>query len=181
MDSYDFLGRLEDAGHYLGEVKFWSVQEISEMIKLEGKLLNYTLFSAKLSCAVRDINFEEHFCVLPTDTLLTEFGMCRFFKSIPIAPDILPDTQHEIVAAKDFFEMDVPTSTFVSFNPEANDFFLFPGDKVRILKEIGQSKGLYGATGIVQFHNYEKLSIIGPFQFFCNREDVELIERKKQQ
>ena len=54
-----------------------------------------------------------------------------------------------------------------------------PGDKVRILKEIGQSRGLYGATGVVQFHTFDTLSIVGPFQFFCNREDVELIERKK--
>ena len=54
-----------------------------------------------------------------------------------------------------------------------------PGDKVRILKEIGQSRGLYGTTGVVQFHTFDTLSIIGPSQFFCNREDVELIERKR--
>ena len=61
----------------------------------------------------------------------------------------------------------------------ANDKFLYSGDKVRILHEIGQSKGLAGATGIVEFQTYNTLSIIGPYQFFCNREDVELIERKK--
>lgn len=179
MDIFDIQDRFENAGHFLDSVKFWSVQEISEMIKLEGNLLDQVLFSAKLSCALRDINFEEHFCVLPTDTLLTEFGLCRFFKSIPIAPDILPDTRHDVIVAKDYFEINTPKSKFISHNPKANDFFLFPGDKVRILKEIGQSRGLYGVTGIVQFHTYDTLSIMGPFQFFCKREDVELIERNK--
>lgn len=180
MDILDIQNRFEEAGHFLGSIKFWSVEEISKMIKLEGKLLEETLFSAKLSCAVKGINFEEHFCTLPTDILLTEFGLCRFFKSIPIAPDILPDTQHDVIVAKDYFEINSPTSKFISRNPKANDFFLFPGDKVRILKEIGQSRGLYGVTGTVQFHTYDTLSIMGPFQFFCNREDVELIERNKQ-
>ena len=38
---------------------------------------------------------------------------------------------------------------------------------------------LYGVTGVVQYHTSDTLSIVGPLQFFCNLEDVELIERKK--
>ena len=180
MKTYSIEDRLENAGHFLGAIKFWSLYEVAGMLKVEGDLFDKVLFSAKLSCAVRDINYEEHFCSLPTDTLVTAFGLCRFLKSIPIAPDILPDTQHDVILAKDYFEIYEPNNNkFISTNPNANNFFLMPGDKVRILKEIGQSRGLYGATGVVQFHTCDTLSIIGPFQFFCNREDVELIERKK--
>ena len=179
MKTYSIEDRLENAGHILGAIKFWSLYEVAGMLKVEGDLFDKVLFSAKLSCAVRDINYEEHFCSLPTDTLVTDFGLCRFLKSIPIAPDILPDTQHDVILAKDYFEIYEPNNNkFISTNPNANNFFLMPGDKVRILKEIGQSRGLYGATGVVQFHTFDTLSIIGPSQFFCNREDVELIERK---
>ena len=152
---------------------------MADIIKLEGKLFDQVVFAAKAGCAARGINYEEHFCGLPTDTLVTDFGLCRFLKTIPIAPDILPETQHSIIQARDYFEMYEPTEKrFLCLNRKTNDYFLFPGDKVRILKEIGKSKGLFGATGIVQYHTYEALSIIGPFQFFCNREDVELIERE---
>lgn len=171
--------RFEEAGHFLDGIKFWSLNEVADMIKLKGELFDKVLFVAKLSCVHANINFEEHFCALPTDTLVTEFGLFRFFKAIPIAPDILPDTQHDIIVAKDYFEMYQPTYKFLPRNAKANDYFLFPGDKVRILTEVGQSKGLYGTTGVVQFQRFDTLSIIGPFQFFCKRQDVELIERKK--
>lgn len=184
MEDFFVIGeRFDDLGHWLGTIKFWSLNEIVEVIELDGDLYDKALFDAKLSCAVKGINFEEHFCTLPTDTLLTEYGVCRFFKSIPIGPDILPETRHEVIAVKDYFEMPDPPKNnpnkFLHADPNANDFFLFPGDKVRILKEVGQSRGLRGAIGVVQYHTYDTLSIIGPFQFFCNREDVELIERKK--
>lgn len=184
MENFYEIGmRFDDMGHWLGHVKFWSLNEVANYIKLEKEWFNKIVFSAKSNCVVRGINYVEHFCDLPTDILVTDYGLYRFFKAIPITPDILPDTQHEVIAAKDYFEMYDPTdkypNKFLKGTPNANDYFLFPGDKVRILKEVGQSRGLMGATGVVQVHTYDTLSIIGPFQFFCNREDVELIERKK--
>ena len=117
MKTYSIEDRLENAGHFLGAIKFWSLYEVAGMLKVEGELFDKVLFNAKLSCAVKDINFEEHFCSLPTDTLVTDFGLCRFLKSIPIAPDILPDTQHDVILAKDYFEMYEPTNNkFISSN-----------------------------------------------------------------
>lgn len=184
MEPFYVIGsRFDDLGHWLGAIKFWSLNEIISVIKIEEKWINKIVFSAKSHCAARGINYAEYFCDLPTDTLVTDYGLYHFFKAIPATPDIVPDTQHEVIAAQDYFEMPDPSeknpNKFLHADPKANDFFLFPGDKVRILKEIGQSQGLMGATGIVQYHTYDTLSIIGPFQFFCNREDVELIERKK--
>ena len=180
MDLYDsIVERIDNSKHYLNHTAFWSLKKVAEIIEMDDKLLEKTIFNAKFICAARGINYAEHFCELPNDTLVTEFGLCRFLKTIEIAPDILPNTQSSVIKAKDFFEMYEPTYKFELVDPNANDYFLFPGDKVRILHEIGKSQGLTGATGIVQFHKFEALSIIGPFQFFCNREDVQLIERKK--
>ena len=183
MEPFYVIGeRFDDLCHWLGDVQFWSLKEVANMIKLDDDWFNKIVFSAKSHCVARGINYAEHFCDLPSDTLVTDYGLYHFFKAIPITPDILPDTQHEVIAAKDYFEMIDPTKAnrnkFIRVAPNANDYFLFPGDKVRILKEIGQSRGLMGAIGVVQYHVHDALSIIGPFQFFCNREDVELIERK---
>lgn len=171
--------RIEKAKHILGHIQFWSLNEVKNIIKMDDELYGKVLFGAKSHCAFRDINYTEHFCDTSTDTLVTEYGLCRFLKAINISPDVLPETQDGVIQARDYFEMYDPTSKFVASNPNANDYYLRPGDKVRILHEIGKSQGVAGATGIVQFHTYDTLSIIGPFQFFCYREDVELIERKK--
>ena len=170
---------IESAKHILRETSFWSLNEVADIIELKGELFEKVLFNAKQICAAKGINYAEHFCALPNDTLVTEFGLCRFLKAIDISPDTLPNTQDGVIMAKDFFEMYSPTYKFNGVDANANDFFLFPGDKVRILHEIGQSRGLVGATGVVQFHTFDTLSIIGPFQFFCKREDIQLIERKK--
>jgi len=180
MDTNNIIvNRIESAKHILRETSFWSLNEVADIIELKGKLFEKTVFNAKLTCATRGINYAEHFCVLPNDTLVTEYGLCRFLKAIEISPDILPNTQGGVIMAKDHFEMYNPTYKFVEVDTNANDFFLFPGDKVRILHEVGQSRGLVGATGVVQFHTFDTLSIIGPFQFFCERENVQLLERKK--
>lgn len=173
------VNSIEDATHIIDKSEFWSLREVADIINMDEKLYEKVLFKAKATCVFEGINCAEHFCTLPSDTLVTNYGLCRFLKAIDITPDTLPDTQDGVIMAKDFFEMYSPTTKFESDDTKANDYFLFPGDQVQILHEIGQSKGLMGATGVVQFHTFDTLSILGPCQFFCNREDVKLIERKK--
>lgn len=113
----------------------------------------------------------------PTDILITDFGLSRLLKAA-----MSDSTDIEGIAwACDMFEMKDPREAFAhDGSTEANDYFLMTGDTVRLKHEIGKSKGLAGASAIVQFHTHDALGVlVGSQQLFCRRADLVLVERKK--
>ena len=156
-------------------VESWSVNELMKLLGVDS-LSEYRkiMFEAMSKCAYAKINCREHFCLEIGDTFVTDYGLNRILKSIN--GQIIDG----LAWARDTFEMYEPgRSKYSDPRTDVNDYFLFPGDKVRFLHEIGKSKELTGAEGQVQFHMYDALAVmIGYTQFFCNRYDVELVERK---
>jgi len=157
-------------------VESWSVNELMKVLGVDS-LSEYRkiMFEAMCKCAYAKINCREHFCLEVGDTFVTDYGLNRILKSVNA------QINDGIAWARDMFEMYEPgRSKYSDTRTDVNNYFLFPGDKVRFLHEIGQSKNLTGAEGQVQYHMYDALAVmIGYTQFFCNRYDVELVERKK--
>lgn len=168
----ELINQIEKASRFLGDTQFWCLEEVAMIIGLDTAELENAKFDARQACAYNGINHEEHFCIMNNFTLMTRYGLCRFIKSLQV-------NKEGLSMARDFYEMDEPTDKFTHVYDKANDYFLFPGDKVRILHEIDCSQGLTGTIGTVILHKSGTLSIMGPFHFFCNRTDVELVERYK--
>jgi hypothetical protein len=156
-------------------VECWSVNDVLKVLGINS-LSEYRkiMFEAMSKCAYSGINCREHFAIEIDATFVTDYGLSRILKSTH--GDI-----EGLAWARDMFEMYEPgRSKFSDPRKDANDFFLFSGDKVRFLHEIGNSKGLTGVECEVMFHQPEALAVIlGNQQVFCRRNDLELIERKK--
>ena len=158
-------------------VESWSVNELMKVLGIDS-LSEYRkiMFEAMSKCAYSKINCREHFCLEVGDTFVTDYGLNRILKSIN------GQINDGLAWARDTFEMYEPgRSKYIGTSTDVNDYYLFPGDKVRILHEIGKSKDLAGTECQVQFHTFDALAVfVGNTQLFCNRYDLELIERKKQ-
>ena len=181
MFDHPLIKEIENAKHLLANVEFWSASDLAKIMGLDKEEYDEVMFKAMSNCAFEGINYTEHFCETQTDVLMSSYGLYRFLKNIKIqatTPEEFEIIKGPMAAREYFAEVPNIRTKFKARDENANDRFLYSGDKVRILHEIGQRRGLAGAAGIVQFQTYNTLSIIGPFQFFCNREDVELIERK---
>ncbi len=156
-------------------VECWSVNELMKVLGIDS-LSEYRkiMFEAMSRCAYAKINCREHFCLVVGDVFVTDYGLNRILKCTDKSID-------GISWASDMFEMYEPgQSKFNDPRTDVNDYFLFQGDKVRILHEIGKSKGLAGSECFVQYHTPDMLAImVGYNQVFCSRYDLELVERKK--
>lgn len=157
-------------------VESWSVNELMKVLGVDS-LSEYRkiMFEAMSKCAYVKINCREHFCLEIGDTFVTDYGLNRILKSIN------GQIGDGLAWARDTFEMYEPgRSKYSDSRNDVNDYFLFPGDKVRFLHEIGKSKDLTGKECQVQFHTHDALAVmLGNTQVFCNRYDLELVERKK--
>jgi len=103
-------------------------------------------------CAYVKINCREHFCLEIGDTFVTDYGLNRILKSIN------GQIGDGLAWARDTFEMYEPgRSKYSDSRNDVNDYFLFPGDKVKFLHEIGKSKDLTGKECQVQFHTHDAL------------------------
>jgi len=166
--------RIEKSKTEYKGVTCWSLNEIMNILDIDS-LSEYrkALFNAMSKCVYNNINYAEHFKVMTCDVMITDYGLNCYLQELPYNNE----KAHE---ALDFFKMYQPKSKFPDADPSANDYFLFPDDKVRFLHEVGNSKGLTECICIVQFHMPNDLAVyIGNQQVFCKRSDLELVERKK--
>ena len=173
----ELVDKIEGLHTEYNGVECWSVNELMKVLGIDS-LTEYRkiMFEAMNRCAFSGINCREHFAMEIGDTFVTDYGLNRILKSIHNNIDGL-------AWARDMFEMYEPgRSKFPDSRTDANDYFLFSGDKVRFLHEIGKSRGLTGTVCEVMFHAFDALAVfVGNTQVFVNRNDVELVERKRKE